>query len=135
MPFMPEFELASLADELYEKSEDDDIRLADLMRELPKETADALCTSNLTNALQAFIYAFGYEPNIDISDRLLLEPSTSLLKGIIIDKVELAEIVFGYEKSKKEFLIGVYFDEKIVAAFGGVDALDAAKNWARENCQ
>lgn len=38
MPLMPEFELSALADELYEQSEDDDLRLAELMRELPKET-------------------------------------------------------------------------------------------------
>ena len=95
MPLMPEFELSALADELYEASEDDDLRLAELMRELPKETGDALCTSNLTNALQAFMYAFGYEPNIDISDLLLLQPSTMLLRGIVIEKVELAELVFG----------------------------------------
>ena len=87
MPLMPEFELSALADELYEQSDDDDLRLAELMRELPKETGDALCTSNLTNALQAFMYAFGYEPKIDISDLLLLQPSTMLLRGIVIEKV------------------------------------------------
>ncbi len=134
MPLMPEFELSALADELYEQSEDDDLRLAELMRELPKETGDALCTSNLTNALQAFMYAFGYEPKIDISDLLLLQPSTMLLRGIVIEKVELAELVFGYDREKKLFLIGVFDGEKMLAAFSGDKAYEAAKKWARENC-
>ncbi len=134
MPLMPEFELSSLADELYEASEDDDVRLAELMRELPKETGDALCTSNLTNALQAFMYAFGHEPNIDISDLLLLQPSTMLLRGITIEKVELAELVFCYDKAKKMFLIGVFDGETMRAAFSGENAYDAAKQWAKENC-
>lgn len=131
---MPEFELSSLADELYEASEDDDVRLAELMRELPKETGDVLCTSNLTNALQAFMYAFGHEPNIDISDLLLLQPSTMLLRGITIEKVELAELVFCYDKAKKMFLIGVFDGETMRAAFSGENAYDAAKQWAKENC-
>ena len=134
MPLMPEFELSTLADELYGQSEDDDLRLAELMRELPKEIGDALCTSNLTNALQAFMYAFGFEPNIDISDLLLLQPSTMLLRGIVIEKVELAELVFGYDKEKKMFLIGVSDGENMQAAFSGDNAYDAAKKWAKENC-
>ena len=113
---MPEFELSALADELYEASEDDDFRLAELMRELPKETGDALCTS------------------IDISDLLLLQPSTSLLRGIVIEKVELAELVFGYDKEKKMFLIGVFDGEKMCAAFSGDKAYEAARKWAKENC-
>lgn len=127
-------DLAELADILYEQSEDDDFRLAELMRELPKEIGDALCTSNLTNALQAFIYAFGYVPDIELSDLLLLEPSVMLLRGIVLDKVELGEIVFGYDKEKRAFLIGVYYNEEIVATFEGVDALECARAWALSNC-
>lgn len=127
-------DLAELADILYEQSEDDDFRLAELMRELPKEIGDALCTSNLTNALQAFIYAFGYVPDIELSDLLLLEPSIMLLRGIVLDKVELGEIVFGYDKEKRAFLIGVYYNEEIVATFEGVDALECARAWALSNC-
>lgn len=127
-------DLAELADILYEQSEDDDFRLAELMRELPKEIGDALCTSNLTNALQAFIYAFGYVPDIELSDLLLLEPSIMLLRGIVLDKVELGEIVFGYDKEKRAFLIGVYYNEEIVATFEGTDALECARAWALSNC-
>lgn len=58
------------------------------------------------------MYAFGYEPKIDISDLLLLQPSTMILRGIVIEKVELAELVFGYDREKKLFLIGVFDGEK-----------------------
>ena len=81
--FRPENpELVELADRLYEQSDDDDLKLAELMHELPEETAVALCTSNLTNALQAYLYAFNHVPDDDIYDMLLLQPSVMLLSGI-----------------------------------------------------
>ncbi len=46
MAYTSTSDIESLADELYEASGDDDFRLAELLRQLPKETAVRLCTSN-----------------------------------------------------------------------------------------
>ena len=129
-----ENELSLLADSLYEQSEDDDIKMAELLHEIPEETAHALLTSNLTNALQAYIYAFNEVPNNDLYDLLLLNPSYMLNRGVVLMSEELAEIVFGYDKTRRKFLIGVHDSEKIVMAFEGEGALEKAVEWARENC-
>lgn len=132
--YQPADELACLADELYEKSEDDDFKLAELLRELPKETAIRLCTSNLTNALQVYLYAFNEEPGIEVYEKLLLEPSSSLLYGIKIGSTELAEIIFAFDTKSSLFYVGVWNGEKVLAAYSGEGAYDAAVKFAEENC-
>lgn len=128
-------ELAALADELYESSEDDDFRLAELIRGLDKNTAIKLCTSNYTNALQVYLTVFGEEPDIEIYEKLLLEPSSGLIGGIKLCGVGVADVVFGFDKSSEMFYIGVASEREIVAAFSGVGAYDAAIEWAKENCE
>ena len=127
-------DLAQLADSLYEACEDDDIRLAELLHEKPKEVADALCTSNLFNALQVFIYAFDEEPDIDVYDKLLLCSAADLPRGIKIDTVELADIIFVYDKTRKLFLIAVFDGEKFLIAFEGCGAYRSAVKYAKEHC-
>ncbi|HJJ46726.1 MAG TPA: hypothetical protein O0X32_00495 [Methanocorpusculum sp.] len=126
-------ELVELADRLYEQADDDELKLAELMRELPEETAVALCTSNLTNALQAYLYAFNCIPNEDIYDLLLLQPSVLILSGIKIETVEMATLVFSYDRGCRKFLIAVHDGEKLVKGFTGDDAYEKAKSWAIEN--
>ena len=77
-------ELTLLADDLYNRCNDDDAELARLMHELDPDTAVQLCTSDLTNAAQAYMYAFNEIPDDDVYDILLLEPSSQLLHGIKI---------------------------------------------------
>ncbi|HJJ31612.1 MAG TPA: hypothetical protein O0X97_05125 [Methanocorpusculum sp.] len=129
-----ENELAAIADSLYEQSDDDDIKMAELLHELPEETAHTLLTSNLTNAVQAYIYAFNEVPDNDLYDLLLLNPSYMLNRGIVLKSEELAEIVFGYDKTRRKFLIAVNDGERIAAAFEGEGALEKAAAWVRENC-
>jgi len=127
-------DLAQIADQLYEAANDDDEKLANLMHELSEPVAHALCTSNLINSAQAYIYAFNEVPEEDIYDLLLLKPSYQLLKGIKLESVEMSDIVFGYDKSVKSFVIGVAVDDKITITFSGNEALENARAWARENC-
>lgn len=127
-------ELTSLADSLYDACEDDDAELARLMHELDPDVAIQLCTSDLTNAAQAYMYAFNEVPALDVYDILLLEPSSQLLHGIKILPVELAELIMGFDQSRKLFFIGVCDGEKILAAFIGEGAYDRAADFAREHC-
>ncbi|HJJ48150.1 MAG TPA: hypothetical protein O0X39_04040 [Methanocorpusculum sp.] len=127
-------DLARLADSLYEESEDDDLKLAELLHSQPAEVAHALCTSNLLNALQAYLYAFDEEPDIDVYDKLLLCSAAEIPAGIKIAVIELAEIVFLYDKARKTFVIGVYDGEKFLTAYEGRGSYKAAVRFAKENC-
>lgn len=132
MAYTSTSDIESLADELYEASGDDDFRLAELLRQLPTETAVRLCTSNLTNALQTYIYAFEEEPEIEIYERLLLQPSSLILRGIKIANVELAEIIFGFDKKSSLFFIAVWDGEKFLKAFSGPGSYREAVKYAKE---
>ncbi|MDO5846399.1 MAG: hypothetical protein Q4Q04_05705, partial [Methanocorpusculum sp.] len=72
-------------------------------------------------------------PDADTYDLLLLEPSSALLYGIKIKTVELAALIFGFDRRSEHFFIGVFDGEKIAAAFGGKDASARAEEYAREN--
>ncbi|HJJ43738.1 MAG TPA: hypothetical protein VJ857_02015 [Methanocorpusculum sp.] len=134
MAYSSNTDLGSLADELYEASGDDDFKLAELLRKLPVETAVQLCTSDLTNALQAYIYAFEEEPDIEIYERLLLQPSSMIPRGIKIGSVELAEIIFGFDKKTSLFFIAVWNGEKFLKAFSGPGAYQEAVKCAKDQC-
>lgn len=124
-------ELAQIADKLYEMADDDDGKLAELMRELPPDIAHALCTSNLTNAAQAYIYAFNEYPPEEIYDLLLLKSSSLLPQGIILETVELSDILFRYDKNTKSFLISTSIDDKVAMSFSSQNALQEARLWAQ----
>ena len=127
-------DLTLLADDLYDRCNDDDAELARLLHELDPDVAIQLCTSDLTNAAQAYMYAFNEVPDEDVYDILLLEPSSQLLHGVRILPVELAELIMGFDQSGKRFFIGVWNGETIVAAFTGEGAYDRAADFAREHC-
>ena len=128
-----EKELAKIADTLYDQSDDDDVKMAELLHELPEDTAHALLTSNLTNAVQAYIYAFNEVPDYALYDLLLLQPSYQLKKGIVLESTDFAKFIFRYDRDHKKFIIGVSDGENIRSSFSGEDALARAKEWAFEN--
>ncbi|MDV0444349.1 hypothetical protein [Methanorbis rubei] len=134
MTAVTDAELNALADDLYDRSGDDDVELARLMHELDPEIAIRLCTSDLTNAAQVYMYAFNEVPDEEVYDLLLLEPSSQLLRGVRVGTVELAELVMGFDKTKNLFFIGVWNGEKFVAAFAGDESYDRAAAYARKNC-
>lgn len=128
-----ESELSGLADSLYEQSGDDDEKMAELLRELPEDTAHALLTSNLTNSVQAYIYAFNEVPGEALYDLLLLHPAYQLKKGIVLESDADSKLIFIYDKNRQKFVIGVSDGEKIHAVFSGEEALERARCWAAEN--
>ena len=134
MSMVSEAELETLADQLYEECEDDDAELARLMMNLDRDVGIQLCTSDLTNAAQAYMYAFGEVPDEDVYDVLLLEPSSQLLRGVKIATIELADLIMGFDRAARQFFIGVWNGEKFLAAFAGQGAYDSAVSYAREHC-
>lgn len=124
-------EIVALADRLYLESKDDDVRLAELLREQPRDVAVEICTSNLTNALQAFIYAFETVPNEDIYDRLLLQSSALLKRGVKFDTVNDRDIIFLFDTAKKDFFIAVAEDQTILKQMNGKNALELAIEYAK----
>ncbi|MDV0442252.1 hypothetical protein [Methanorbis furvi] len=134
MTVVTDAELNALADDLYDRCGDDDAELARLMHELDPAIAIRLCTSDLTNAAQVYMYAFNEIPDEEIYDLLLLQPASQLLRGVSVGTVELAELVMGFDKTKNLFFIGVWNGEKFVAAFAGEESYDRAAAYARKNC-
>ena len=125
-------ELSQLADKLYEYSDDDDVTLVQLMHDLDPEIAIQLCTSDLTNAAQVYIYAFNEIPDEYLYDLLLLYPASQIKSGIKIRSIEFVDLVMKYNSFNKLFFIEVYDDGKLVDKFHGDGAYDQAVSCAEE---
>jgi hypothetical protein len=91
---VPYPELVARADHLFEECEDDVSCLASRMDSLDPEMRYELLVSDLLNSYQVFYYYFRTFPDELVSERLELEPASSLLKGVKIDEIDLLELIF-----------------------------------------
>jgi len=87
-------ELVTLADHLFEECEDDVSCLASRMDVLDSQIRNELLISDILNAYQSFYYYFRTYPDQLVSERLELEPASSLIKGVKIDEIDLLELIF-----------------------------------------
>lgn len=87
-------ELAVLADNLFEISDDDDERLAEVLDTLDSETREALLSSDLLNAYQVFYYSFRETPDALVRERLQLRGAADLARGVVIAEIEIYEVIF-----------------------------------------
>jgi hypothetical protein len=87
-------ELAVLADNLFEISDDDDERLAEALDTLDSETREALLSSDLLNAYQVFYYSFRETPDALVRERLQLRGAADLARGVVIAEIEIYEVIF-----------------------------------------
>ncbi len=110
-------ELAALADNLLEESDDDVERLAARIGSLDADMRNELVVSDLLNAWQVFYYYFRTMPDELVKERLELEPASSLPRGLKIVEVEFLELFFVMNDHKP--LIVVSDGEKAVATFFG----------------
>ncbi|MFY9799660.1 MAG: hypothetical protein WAK10_00245, partial [Methanoregula sp.] len=78
---VPYPELVARADHLFEECEDDVSCLASRLDSLDSEMRYELLVSDLLNSYQVFYYYFRTFPDELISERLELEPASSLIKG------------------------------------------------------
>ena len=87
-------ELAGLADKLFEISDDDDERLAEVLDTLDGEIREALLASDFLNAYQVFYYYFREVPDELTRERVQLHAASDLLRGVIIDEIDISEVIF-----------------------------------------
>jgi hypothetical protein len=124
-------ELADFADWALEKSGDDAFRLADVLDGIEISSAQALITSDFLNAYQAWIWFFRSEPDDLARDRMMLEPASELVEGVLIGEVDLFEVVFVIRDG--EGMIDVTDGVDILASFRGRDAPSLSREFIDEN--
>ena len=114
---IPYPELATLADQLLEESDDDIERLVNGIGSLDADVRNELMVSDLLNAWQVFYYYFRTVPDELVKERMELEPASALPNGLKIDEVEFLSLVFVMKDHKP--LIIVSDGERPVATFSG----------------
>ena len=96
--------LVALADQLFEKCEEDIRCLSHRIDKLDPALRNDLLASDLLNACQVFYYFFRMLPDELAGERLELEPASSLVKGVKIDEIELLDLIFSV-KNHEPFII------------------------------
>lgn len=122
--------LAAIADDLLERADEDDTRLARLLDGLAPEVRAELLTSDLLNAYQVYYYYFREDPGELPAERLMLTPASETLRGVFLDEVELFSLVFLCEKGRAEIV--VTDGEQEYRRFAGKNARTAAENYVLE---
>jgi hypothetical protein len=123
--------LAAIADDLLERADEDDTRLARLLDGIDPEVRAELLTSDLLNAYQVYYYYFREDPGELPAERLMLTPASETLRGGLLDEVELFSLVFLCEKGRAEIV--VTDGEQEYRRFAGKNARTAAENYVLEN--
>ncbi len=113
-------ELAVLADNLFEISDDDDERLAEVLDTLDSETREALLSSDLLNAYQVFYYSFRETPDALVRERLQLRGAADLARGVVIAEIEIYEVIFFWKDG--EPILQVTDGDTVDAEFRGSGA-------------
>lgn len=102
---IPYPELVARADHLFEECEDDVSCLASRLDSLDSEMRYELLVSDLLNSYQVFYYYFRTFPDELVSERLELEPASSLIKGVKIDEIELFELIFAVKNNEPVIIV------------------------------
>lgn len=122
--------LFEIADELLEYAGEDEFRLARAIAGLDQEIRSQLLVSDFLNAYQVYIYAFSEEPSAMITDRLLLQPASSLERGVFLEEIDLYEFYFLVEGETPA--IQIRCGDDIIATFKGKNAHQAAIRYTEE---
>lgn len=81
---------------------------------------DDILVSDRLNAFQIFYYFFKTFPNDIHVERLMLQPASALLDGVLIDEIDLLELIFAIVDH--EAVMVVSDGEHALATFLGTDA-------------
>jgi hypothetical protein len=91
---VPYSTLTDIADGLFARCEDDISCIAEHLDAFTPEIRDELIASDLLNAYQTFYYYFRTYPGDIAEEKLMLQPSGDVLKGIKMDVIDLYELEF-----------------------------------------
>jgi hypothetical protein len=118
--------LVALAEDMLEKCEDDAKCLCKSLDALDPSLRNELLVSDLLNAYQVFYYFFRMFPDELVSERLELEPASSLISGVKIDEIELMDLIFSV-KDHEPVIIVSDGDRSIVTFKGKTAYADGLK--------
>lgn len=102
---VPYHTLVALADQLFEKCEEDLKCLSHRIETLDPDLRNELLSSDLLNACQVFYYFFRMLPNELVGERLELEPASSLARGVKIDEVDLLDLIFSVKNQEPVIIV------------------------------
>jgi hypothetical protein len=121
---VPYAELYPIVDRILEETEDDPEALARALDHLSPALREELLLSDFLNAYQVFYYYFREDPGDLERDRLILEPASALLTGVLITELEFYELIFRVDSG--EPVISVHAGPEVIANFRGTGAYRTA---------
>jgi hypothetical protein len=122
--------LIRIAESILETGEDDPEALAVSLDQLDPVIREDLFTSDLLNAFQVFYYFFREDPGDLETDRLILQPASAVLTGVVVTERELYEVIFRVEKGSPVILVSD--GDSVLAGFHEKDAYRQALRFIDE---
>lgn len=123
-------EMACIAEELLEKTHEDEVLLAGEFAALPDDLRRELLVSDFFNAYQTYFYYFKQSPGDLERERLILQPASALVQGVMITERELLEIVFRVEDDLP--VMSVSDGDQVLVNYRGPDAYARALQFIDE---
>jgi hypothetical protein len=117
-------ELAKVADEILERSEEDVETLVKELDALDGRVRRALLVSEFLNAYQTYFYYFRQDPGDLEMDRLLLQPAVALVEGVVLTELDLFEVIFRVEDDQP--VMSVTDGEHVLVNFRGKESYQQA---------
>lgn len=123
-------EMACIAEELLEKTHEDETLLAREFAGLPDALRRDLLVSDFFNAYQVYYYYFKQPPGELEKERLILQPASALVEGVMINERELLEIIFRVEDDQP--VMSVSDGDRVLVNYRGIDAYERALRFVDE---
>jgi len=120
-------ELGLLADDLLEDCDEDVIRLAERIGQMPPEIRNALLASDFLNAYQVFYFFFRFQPEDLEMERLLLLPASELQYGIVLNVIELNDLIFAVIDNEPVMIVSD--GDRVLSRFTGTSAYRQALDY------
>ena len=123
--------LTGIADALLEKGEDDPEVLAVSLERLDPRIREDLFASDLLNAFQIFYFYFRENPGDLEAERLMLQPGSALVTGVVVAERVSCEVIFLVAGGSP--VISVGDGQTVLASFTGQDAYLKALSFIDEH--
>lgn len=127
---LPYSVLIRIADSILETGEDDPEALAVSLDRLDPVIREELFASDLLNAFQIFYYFFREYPGDLETDRLILQPASAVLTGVMVTEREFYEVIFRVENGSPVLVVSD--GDSVLARFHEKDAYRQALRFIDE---